>query len=124
MRQHESMCPSATGPGRAAARIVAFHPEHGSRGLADALGEKAPVPATGAARPQPRLTPREEQVAVLVAKGLSSNDIAERLVIGRRTAEAYIEDILVKLGFISRTQVAAWVTQQRVSLAEIDVRRA
>ncbi|WP_432974481.1 LuxR C-terminal-related transcriptional regulator [Dactylosporangium sp. CA-233914] len=92
--------------------------------VADALGEKAKAPAASLARPQPQLTRREEQVAVLVAKGLSNKDIAERLVIARRTAEAHVEHILVKLGFTSRTQIAAWVTEQPESLIEIDVHRA
>ncbi len=55
------------------------------------------------------LTPRELQVARLVAGGRSNKQIAAELVISQRTAEGHVERILAKLGFTSRTQVAAWV---------------
>ena len=58
--------------------------------------------------PSARLTRREQQVAALVADGLSNRQIAERLVIATRTAEGHVENILVKLGFTVRTQIAAW----------------
>ncbi len=58
------------------------------------------------------LTKREQQVAELVADGLSNKDIAVRLVIAPRTAETHVENSLVKLGFATRTQLAAWVHQQ------------
>ncbi|MBN9629038.1 MAG: helix-turn-helix transcriptional regulator, partial [Actinobacteria bacterium] len=48
------------------------------------------------------------QVAALVGQGLSDRDIAERLVISRRTAEGHVASGLSKLGFTSRTQLAAW----------------
>lgn len=64
-------------------------------------------------RPQVRLTPREAQVAELVAEGLANQQIADRLVIARRTAEGHVERILNKLGFNTRTQIATWVTAQR-----------
>ncbi|KXX60442.1 ATP-binding protein [Rhodococcus sp. LB1] len=77
--------------------------------------------ATGG-RPQPsaarapsgpvRLTPRENEVAELVASGMSNRDIAVKLVIAQRTAEGHVERILTKLGFRSRTQIAAWVTER------------
>jgi len=55
------------------------------------------------------LTPRELQVARLVRAGLTDRTIAERLSITRRTAEWHVKQILNKLGFTSRSQVAAWV---------------
>ncbi len=55
------------------------------------------------------LTPRELQVARLVRTGLTDREIAGRLLIGRRTAEWHVKQILNKLGFNSRSQVAAWV---------------
>ncbi|MFF3329114.1 ATP-binding protein [Streptomyces sp. NPDC002888] len=60
-----------------------------------------------------RLTPRETEVAELVAQGLANQQIADRLVIARRTAEGHVERILSKLGFSNRSQIAAWVTAQR-----------
>jgi predicted ATPase/DNA-binding CsgD family transcriptional regulator len=61
------------------------------------------------------LTRRERQIADLVTNGLSNQEIAANLVISRRTAEGHVEHILAKLGFTSRAQIAAWVTEQRGS---------
>ena len=61
------------------------------------------------------LTRRERQVAELVAQGLSNKDIAAQLVIARRTAESHVEHILAKLGFTTRTELAAWMMEQRDS---------
>ncbi|MFG3230626.1 ATP-binding protein [Streptomyces antibioticus] len=60
-----------------------------------------------------RLTRREAQVAALVAEGLANQQIADRLVIARRTAEGHVERILSKLGLSNRSQIAAWVAAQR-----------
>lgn len=57
-----------------------------------------------------RLTRRERQVAELVARGLSNRAIAATLIISPRTVDGHLEQILAKLGFESRTQVAAWVS--------------
>ncbi|MGW3473700.1 response regulator transcription factor [Saccharopolyspora sp. NPDC000995] len=57
------------------------------------------------------LTPREREIAKLTTEGLSNKEIAARLVISQRTAEAHVEHILVKLGFSSRHQIAAWATE-------------
>src|SRR3981081_3479586 len=54
------------------------------------------------------LSPREREVAKLVAEGLSNREIGERLFIAERTAEGHLEQIRNKLGFHSRAQVAAW----------------
>ncbi|WP_336880080.1 helix-turn-helix transcriptional regulator [Rhodococcus globerulus] len=55
-----------------------------------------------------RLTRREQQVAELVAQGLTNRAIAERLFISVRTAQGHVEHVLTKLGFNSRAQIAAW----------------
>ncbi|WP_236796907.1 LuxR C-terminal-related transcriptional regulator [Amycolatopsis sp. GM8] len=81
-----------------------------------ALAEKAIKPrrpvrrATG---PQGGLTPREREISELVAEGLSNREIAARLVIAQRTAETHVENILAKLGFTSRAQIAAWLAENR-----------
>ena len=58
-----------------------------------------------------RLTARELEVAELVARGKSNPEIAAALVISVRTVQGHVEHILRKLGFGSRSQVAAWVAQ-------------
>ena len=55
------------------------------------------------------LTAREAEVATLLGEGLSNQEIADRLVISIRTAQGHVENILRKLGFSSRAQVAAWI---------------
>ncbi|WP_245573860.1 ATP-binding protein [Amycolatopsis nigrescens] len=69
-----------------------------------ALGEVEP-----AAAPAGVLTARQTEIAELVAAGLTSREIAERLVISPRTAETHVDHILTKLGFRTRAQIAAWV---------------
>ena len=61
------------------------------------------------------LTKRELEVADLVADGLSNPDIAARLFISVRTAQGHVENILRKLGFNSRSRIAAWVTERRLA---------
>ena len=55
------------------------------------------------------LTKRELEIAALIAEGLSNRAVAEHLVISPRTVDGHVERILAKLGFGSRTQIAAWV---------------
>jgi DNA-binding CsgD family transcriptional regulator len=58
------------------------------------------------------LTPREREVARLVSDGKSNREIAERLVLSERTVENHISNILTKLGFTSRAQVAVWAVEK------------
>jgi predicted ATPase/DNA-binding CsgD family transcriptional regulator len=80
--------------------------------------ERQTRPAVPAPRPASAsgsafgLTRRERQVATLIAEGLSNREIAARLVVAQRTAEGHVENILSKLGFTSRAQVAAWLAAQ------------
>jgi DNA-binding NarL/FixJ family response regulator len=64
------------------------------------------------------LTPREQDVAVLLARGLSTSEIARQLVVFPATVTSHIEDILRKLGFQHRVQIATWAAQQRLWLAD------
>ena len=84
--------------------------------VAFALGETPTAPTSAApGRSVSELTPREREIAVLVAEGLSNRDVASRLVISPRTAETHVEHILTKLGFTSRAQIAAWVVEEESS---------
>ena len=61
----------------------------------------------------PQLTPREREVAELVAQGLTNREIAERLFLSERTAQNHVQHILTKLDLSNRSQIAAWVTSRR-----------
>lgn len=54
------------------------------------------------------LTPRQREVAGLVAAGLTNREIAAQLFISERTAENHVQAILTALGFRNRSQIAAW----------------
>jgi DNA-binding CsgD family transcriptional regulator len=72
---------------------------------------RARLPATTAARSP--LSPREFEVARLVARGLTNKQIGEALYVSERTAENHVQHILVKLGFSNRSQIAAWSSEWR-----------
>lgn len=60
------------------------------------------------------LTPREREIAVLVSQGKTNREIAAQLVLSERTVENHIGNILSKLDFHSRTQIAGWALEQRL----------
>jgi DNA-binding CsgD family transcriptional regulator len=65
-------------------------------------------PAERAKGPPVSLTPRQLQVAALVAEGLTNRQIASRLGIEERSAEGHVERIRQRLGVRSRAQIASW----------------
>jgi non-specific serine/threonine protein kinase len=58
--------------------------------------------------PSDALTLRERQVAALIAQGRTSHEIAELLVISKKTADVHVDHIRGKLGMRSRAEIAAW----------------
>jgi len=58
--------------------------------------------------PRGTLTPRELEVAALVAQGLTNRGIAGRLSLSVRTVDTHVDHILTKFDFNSRTQLVAW----------------
>ena len=71
------------------------------------------VPGAPAAAPCP-LSRREQQVAALIARGMTNRRIAAELVLSPRTVDGHVDRILTKLGFSSRTQIAAWWAANQV----------
>jgi predicted ATPase/DNA-binding CsgD family transcriptional regulator len=80
--------------GKSGRRAVMAQPAGGDTNAHVALGQ---------------LTSRQRQIAWLVAEGLSNREIAERLVISKRTVDTHIDHIFGRLGVSSRMQLAAWL---------------
>lgn len=65
-----------------------------------------------AARQKPgNLTSRERKIAALIALGKSNGEIAEELVVSKRTIEKHIAHIIVKLGVTNRAQIVLWAIE-------------
>jgi HD-GYP domain-containing protein (c-di-GMP phosphodiesterase class II) len=104
----------ALGPEEAAAELTG----EAESGRLDPDAVRAVVAAAGMAAPRqaraPRpagLTEREVEVLRLVAAGLSNRDIAERLVVSRRTAEHHVQHIYDKIGVSSRAAAALFAME-------------
>lgn len=67
------------------------------------------------------LSRREREVAELVAQGETNRAIAAALFVSERTAQTHVQNILNKLGFSNRSQIASWVASRR---AEQDTYRS
>ena len=80
------------------------------------VGESVPTPVEdavlrdigGGLKPGDELTPREWEVAQLIARGQTNRQVADALSITERTASTHVSHILGKLALTSRTQIAAW----------------
>ncbi|MQA86782.1 MAG: AAA family ATPase [Streptosporangiales bacterium] len=83
-------------------RVLQLDGVRAQLGLAPADGQRA---VTGAAA----LTPREREVALLVADGLTNAELARRLYISPKTAAVHVSNILHKLGVSSRSEVTGLV---------------
>ena len=83
---------------------------------ADPNGESPALTVVGryrvASAPPSSLTQREHEIAELVAGGLSNKAMATELSISHTTAARHVANIMAKLGFNSRTQIAAWVADR------------
>jgi DNA-binding NarL/FixJ family response regulator len=68
--------------------------------------------AGGSADPAPLLTERETEVLRLVAKGLTSRQIADRLVLSPRTVETHVQNTLRKLQLHNRVELARYAIER------------
>ena len=67
-----------------------------------------------AGEPIVELTPRENEIAALVARGLTNRQIAKELSISERTAGNHVAKILRKLGLRSRAQIGGWAAERQL----------
>lgn len=94
---------------RAVTRLGAQRYVGRSRRLLSSLGASLPSDSG-----QEDLTPRQLEVAELVAEGLPNAEIAEQLFISVRTVHSHLDHIYTRLGLSSRASLASWVTEQRL----------
>ncbi len=57
------------------------------------------------------LTAREREIAVLIGQGKTNGEVAEELVLSKRTIEKHMAHILIKLGFANRAQIVRWAIE-------------
>jgi non-specific serine/threonine protein kinase len=77
-----------------------------------ALAEDQPPASPTPDRRPATLSSREGEVAALVAQGLTNRQIATELSISEHTVATHVGRILNKLGLISRSRLAAWVSER------------
>jgi DNA-binding NarL/FixJ family response regulator len=112
-RTERMLAPAASLGPDAVARLWA---EGSALEASSAVGLALAVPPAaagdgGAAAAPGGLTPRERQIVALIARGHSNKAIAQELMISPATAARHVANILLKLGFNSRAQVAAWAVR-------------
>lgn len=66
------------------------------------------------------LTPREREVAALIARAKSNGEIAEELVVSKRTVETHVSNIRGKLGFDKRAQIVRWALESGLAQQPAD----
>ena len=101
----------------AAAIAVALEPP--AAPAAPGESAAAALAATATASPPSALTPRELQIAKLVADGRSNKGIGAELVISPATVARHIANIMAKLGFRSRAQIAVWIADRRLPVLRL-----
>jgi predicted ATPase/DNA-binding SARP family transcriptional activator/DNA-binding CsgD family transcriptional regulator len=113
--QGEASWASAWSRGRALSLQQAI--EHALSLESVASDGMATIGAESGRSPDP-LTTREREVAHLVAQGNTNRDISERLSISERTVSTHVGRILKKLELRSRSQLAAWIAEQKNSASD------
>jgi non-specific serine/threonine protein kinase len=105
------LAPVRASAGAAAGRLIA----EGRRLIPEEAVElalRSEPEEAGGPGPRRTLTPREAEVAALVARGMTNRKIAAQLFLSVRTVEVHVDHVLTKLGYHTRTQLAAWAHEE------------
>jgi predicted ATPase/DNA-binding CsgD family transcriptional regulator len=102
------MATATLGPARFEAELKAGRALSREDAVRLALGESSPIVASGSGDTDEGLGRREMEIAMLVGEGLTNKEIGARLFIAESTVASHIRNILNKLGFNSRAQIASW----------------
>jgi predicted ATPase/DNA-binding CsgD family transcriptional regulator len=110
--QMAAACQNALGEKAFASVFAAGRAMSVERAVQYALEPDAPPARSRRPARQGALTEREQEIAGLVAEGLSNRRIAAALTISEKTAESHLSHILSKLDLPSRASLAVWASQQ------------
>jgi predicted ATPase/DNA-binding CsgD family transcriptional regulator len=106
--RYSAECRTSTSGALGQARFQALFEEGRERSRPLLGGRKA---STDAASPAPTLTRREQDVARLIAKGMTNKEIAAQLVVSPRTVDGHVERLYSKTGVSNRAQVVVWLAE-------------
>lgn len=76
------------------------------------------IATQNASQPPDALTPREREVSALIAQAKSNDEIADELVVSKRTVEKHVANIRSKLGFTKRTEIVRWAMENNLLLQD------
>ena len=94
--------------------------EHFEQAAYAMLPKEKPVsPRRAAADEYDGLSEREREVAALIGQGKSNAEMADLLVVSKRTVETYVSRVLSKLGLTSRSQIALWTRDKGLTSREL-----
>lgn len=99
----------------AAQLIAAIEQSLASRREIQPGQERAIVPLTPDEEMAPTLSPREQELLLLVAQGLSNEDIADVMSVSVNSVKSYIRSAYRKIGVVRRTQAVLWTLSHDLS---------
>jgi len=101
--------------GDAIVAVAAGEPVMSPRATQALLGfVREGAPAVDAAAALDVLSPREQDIARLLATGASNDDIARRLFLSENTVKTHVKSVLAKLGLPDRIHVVIWAYERGV----------
>ncbi|MEV4171180.1 LuxR C-terminal-related transcriptional regulator [Nonomuraea sp. NPDC049709] len=101
------------------ARGMEWPPEEVARRVLGSEAGQAPLPVSVEGPRYGGLTARELEIAALLTRGLSNRAIAQELVISPATVARHIANIMDKLGFDVRSQIAVWAAEHGIDAGRI-----